>query len=500
MKSIIANPVNRMKRITSFCGIALLMVLTVLPCFVLQSQPSNVAIAPSFSVLSEKVISVNESGVRAGLLYDAETNQIVWSKDMDYAYPIASLTKMMVALLVLEDVQNCNADWNDKLELKNTIVTRVKKRRVCKVINDTYSLDAMLHLAMIVSHNEACNVIARHLSGTVEAFVERMNARAAELNMNNTFFSNPNGLPAMRSELDNHSSARDMLILSLELLKYPELVAISRIGYDEIASERKSSIYRNHNRLVIDFENEVDGLKTGFTRNARYCLAASAVKNGRRLIAIAIGSPTKNARADFVASLFSSYYDYLGVGKLGLTDEQYLAYRESKARKEITDAVAAIDSRPQPALKSVWSREKVLHSVRHGETLTLIAQKYSCSVADLKKWNKLKNSLITKGQKLVVFTMVKKQIEVDDEQLQPGDSEEENSENTNQEKSSTSGLNAQEAITERKLFYIVQPGDTLWNIAKRHNGLTVEELRRINNLKPKEMIRPGMKLKVINEG
>lgn len=499
MKSIIANPVNQMKKKSSFAGYVLPILFAIVP-FTLASQPLINSTPLTFKVVNENLISVNESGVRAGLLYDAETNQIVWKKDIDYAYPIASLTKMMVALLVLEDIQNCNADWNDKLELKNTIITRVKKRKVCKVVHDTYSLDAMLHLAMIVSHNEACNVIARHLSGTVEAFVERMNARASELNMTNTFFSNPNGLPAMRSEHDNHSSAKDILILALELLKYPELTAISRIGYDQIASERSSSIYRNHNRLVIDFENEVDGLKTGYTRNARYCLAASAIKNGRRLIAIAIGAPSKNSRADFVASLFNSYYDLMEVGRLGFTDEQYQAYRENKARKEGISEVATLDTRPQPVLKTVWSREKILHSVRNGENLSAISQKYSCSVSELKKWNKLKNSFIVKGQKLVVYTMVKKQIEVDDDQLQPGDSEEEIAESANQEKSSAAGIEAGEAITERKIFYIVQPGDTLWNIARKHNGLTVEELRKINNLDPKEVLKPGMKLKVINEG
>lgn len=499
MKGIIANPVNRMMKKAFFPAFALCFLFAIHP-FSLASQPTKNSTPLSFVVMNENLFSVSELGVRAGLLYDVEANQIVWKKDIEYAYPIASLTKMMVALLVLEDIQNCNADWNDKLELKNTIVTRVKKRKVCKVVTDSYSLDAMLHLAMIVSHNEACNVIARHLSGTVEAFVERMNARAAELNLNSTFFSNPNGLPALRSEHDNHSSAKDILLLALELLKYPELMAITRIGYDQIASERSSSIYRNHNRLVIDYENEVDGIKTGFTRNARYCLAASANKNGKRLIAVAIGSPSKNARADFVASLFTSYYDFIGIGKLGFTDEQYLAYRENKINKANASDVAAIDTRPQPILKSVWSREKLVHTVRRGESLALISQKYSCSVADLKKWNKLKNAFIAKGQKLVVFSLVKKQIEIDEEQLQPGDSEEENAENANQEKSATSEMKTQDALSEGKQFYIVQPGDTLWNIAKKHNGLTVDELRKINNLDPKEILKPGMKLKVINEG
>lgn len=499
MKSIIANRINQMRIFTTIISGYGLLFLFMLLSFTATAQPSP-GTPPFFKVADKNIIEVNDWNVRAGLLYDTQDNLIVWSKDLDYAYPIASLTKMMVALLVIEDVKNCHADWNDKLELKNTIVTRVGKKKVCRVVTETYTLEAMLHLAMIVSHNEACNVIARHLSGTVEAFVERMNARAAELNMTSTFFSNTNGLPAMRPEHDNHASARDILILALELLKYPELIAISRIGYDQIQSDRGTSIYRNHNRLVIDFENEVDGLKTGYTRNAKFCLAASAIKKGRRLVAVAIGSPSKDARADFVANLFSTYYDFLKIGKLGYTDEQYMAYLESKNSNENSAVTRPLDLRPSPVLKSVWSREKVFHHVKSGETLAAISQKYSCSVADLKKWNKLKNSFIAKGQKLVVYTLVKKQIEVDDEQLQKGDSDEDNTDNASQEKSSASPINLKDADTRSKHYYIVQPGDTLWNIAKKYQGLTVDDLRRINNLHPNDVLKPGMKLKVINEG
>ncbi len=459
-----------------------------------HAQPAANEPSLPFSLLPNNAVNVPDYSIRSGLLYDTETNEIVWQKDIQYAYPVASLTKMMVALLVVEDVNQCRADWNDTLELESTVIKKVKRKKIKQVVKDRYTLQALLHLAMIVSHNEACNVIARHLSGSVEAFVERMNKRAAELEMVNTFFSNPHGLPAHQPQFDNHSTALDMLRLSLQLIRYPELLAITRIGYGEIAGARTRNIYRNHNRLVIDFENEVDGLKTGYTRNARYCLAATAVKKDRRLIAIAIGAPSRKARASFIAALFDSYYEKLNIGKLGYSDEEFLAYQQRQERKPVQLSDASVKETSVRTFNTVWIREKKIHTVSTGETLTSLAQRYQCRVLDIKKWNRLSSTRLIKGQKLMVYVLTKKQIEVNDDQLQPGDSEEENQDAPLAGQKTKSPDNS----AEKTRIYIVQPGDTLWKIARKFSGMTVEELRQLNNLQPGQILFPGMKLKVIN--
>ncbi|MCC6384636.1 MAG: LysM peptidoglycan-binding domain-containing protein [Bacteroidia bacterium] len=482
-------------KIIQYCFSSFVIGLT-LP-LVVHCQPVPESSAMKIQVNKVNLFDVYDPGIRTGLLYDLETNEVVWGKDINYAYPIASLTKMMVALLVLEDVQNCSADWNDRLEMRTTRVNYVKRKKVYRTITSSYSLDAMLHLAMIASHNEACNVIAFHLAGSVEAFVERMNERAESLEMTNTFFSNPNGLPAVQAKYDNSSSAHDILILTLELLKYPELLAITKIGYDEIESDRGSSLFRNHNRLVIDFENEVDGLKTGFTRNARYCLAATANKNDRRLIAIAIGAPTRVARNDFVAGLFSSYYDYLKIGRLGLSDSEYLAYLDRKSGINSKDSVSNLPAGLKTVMKTVWSRERIHHTVRAGETLSSIGNKFGCSVTSLKKWNRLRNSTIIKGQKLVVYTLVKKQIEVEEEMLQPGDSDEDLPDSTAAESSNKIWQSSNEQ-SQNELYYVVKPGDTLWSISKQFDGISIQDLRNWNELQKTSVLKPGMKLKISN--
>ena len=141
-----------------------------------------------FTVDPHQGIVQNESGMRAGLLYDCKAKKVVWEKDLHYAYPIASLTKMMVALLVIEDINDCKVDWNDEITMTRVLVKRVKRKKVKYTVHETYTLDALFRLAMIASHNESCNTIAKHLNGTVDDFMSRMNVRARELEMNNTFF------------------------------------------------------------------------------------------------------------------------------------------------------------------------------------------------------------------------------------------------------------------------------------------------------------------------
>lgn len=462
-----------------------------------------------FPILPVPDIVENENGMRAGLLYDCTTKKIVWEKDLHYAYPIASLTKMMVALLTVEDVLNCKVDWDDEIEMTRVLVKRVKRRKVRYTVKETYTLDALFRLAMIASHNEACNLIAKHLNGSVDDFVARMNIRARELSMNNTYYSNPSGLPAGKSALDNSSTANDYLILALECLKYSEIVNITKIGYADVANNKNSGIFRNHNRLVIDYENEVDGLKTGYTRNARFCLVATSTKSNRRLISIVIGSRSTYERNEIVGDMMSNYYQYLGIGRLGKTWEETLALKSVQdSLKNDSTLTASSDNTVTPPVivyKTVWTKEKKIHHVRGGETLSGIADKYHCTVSSIRKWNRLRSTRVLKGQKLIVFTNVKKKVAVREEMIEKGDSDEEQQEEKlNQKKTDPSNNNnssqSVSSINEAGyILYTVQRGDTLWNIAKKYQGVTVEQIKKDNNLTSSQL-KAGTKLKIVVNG
>lgn len=191
----------------------------------------NAVITSPGRFVIEKVegIAVRENEVRAGLLYDAEKSMVVWEKDMYYAYPIASLTKMMVALLATEDVRNGLADWSDEVTVERVYKKSPRSRRVYRA-TETYTLESLVQLAMIPSNNQACADIAIHLDSSVSTFIARMNQRAGELGMNNTFYSNPSGLPGVLKEIDNSASPHDLLILALEMVKYEELLRITSIA------------------------------------------------------------------------------------------------------------------------------------------------------------------------------------------------------------------------------------------------------------------------------
>lgn len=421
----------------------------------------------------------NESAMRAGLLFDCDNQKIVWEKDLNYAYPIASLTKMMVALLVVEDVNDCKVDWNDEIVMTRQLVKKVKRRRVKYTFSETYTLDALFRLAMIASHNEACNTIARRLNGTVDNFVSRMNSRARELSMNNTYFSTPSGLPSGKRNLDNSSSPSDLLLLSLEMIKYHEILNITKIGYADISSDKASGIYRNHNHLVIDYENEVDGLKTGYTKNARFCLVTTSSKANHRLISIVLGARNPYQRNEIVADMLSNYYERIGAGRLT---------GNISPRKNETEADSLlISSDSSVTYKTVWVRIKKIHTVKYGETLSAISDKYNCSVSSIKKWNRLRTTRLLKGQKLFVYANVKKKVAVREDQIQKDDSGEE----------VPDGNNSSSEIAQQNIIYhTVEPGDTLWKISLKYPPVTIEQLKKMNNITNSKNLKPGTKLKI----
>jgi D-alanyl-D-alanine carboxypeptidase len=428
-----------------------------------------------------------EDYVRAGLLYDVEKGVVVWERNMHKECPIASLTKMMVALLAYEDVQNGKVCWEDTVNVKRSY--RSGRRGVYHT-TEQYTLEGLVQLALIPSNNLACSDIGIFLEGSVKDFVARMNSKAKSLGMNNTFYSNPSGLPASYSRYDNHSTPRDLLILSLQLINTPDLLKLTSIGYVEVNNGKRDMVHRNNNRLVIDYEDYVDGLKTGYTRRARSCLAATANKDNYRLISIVLGVGGPYLRNEIVASMLNDYYEQIGCGMM-VKNEQPPLLQRSVLTEE------ALANEDKMGYRLIWTKEKKIHRVRAGETLSGIGARYGIPYSRIKSWNGLRSNSIYQGQRLSIYVSTQKRVAVRlDAEGNAEDLPVDESTETEPQKTKTAQSSKPAPAVKNYELYVVQPGDTLWNIANRYDGISADDLRRLNNIRSPKALKPGTRLKI----
>ncbi|HRH65057.1 MAG TPA: LysM peptidoglycan-binding domain-containing protein [Bacteroidia bacterium] len=481
----------------------------------------------NYSLLSRQFVyqadtsfRVNEPEVRAGLLYDVVNKKIVWQKNMGSAYPIASLTKMMVALLAVEDVRSGKISWEDNVHWVRETVTGRKHKRKKVYTSVNYTLRDVFKAAMIASNNECAEQMARYIScGDLKASIDRMNRRAKELGMTNTFYGNPTGLPARYASLDNSSTPTDQLTLSLELLKYDEVLEIAGMGYASIDNGKSTSVIRNHNKLTIEYSGEVDGLKTGYTRRAGFCLVATVNKCEHRLISVVFGCRGPQIRNEVVRDMFSDYYSTIALDRLGPFGSSPLPSVAAKLNVESVSGEYA----------TVVEKVRKTHVVRKGETLSQIASKYDCTVGQLRAWNKkaLKQKYPMSGQRLSVYTTVCHKVfirkpangteEEDDKPILSEDEKEMLSQAVPEEYGSQTAGNAVvpattkpaqavqppvlvPVIDDRFVYHTIAPGDTLFSIAKKYEGATVEQIKSINKISNIRGLKPGMKIKVPVQG
>lgn len=228
---------------------------------------------------------------KSALLIEPTTGKILYEKNSDEKFAPASVTKVMTMLLTMEAVDSGKISLQDKV----TCSENAKKMGGSTMLLDTgeiRTVEELLKGVAIASGNDAAVALAEYLGGSESGFVEMMNSRAKELGMVNTTFKNCNGLP-----IDGHvSTAKDIAIMSMELLKHPTILKYSSIYMETISEGRKSPIELvNHNKLVRFFEG-CDGLKTGYTEEAKYCITATATRNGVRMLSVIMGAPTYKVR------------------------------------------------------------------------------------------------------------------------------------------------------------------------------------------------------------
>ena len=255
---------------------------------------------------AESIVTVAPEGLtltsESVILMETESGTVIAEKEADKARPIASVTKIMTLLLIAEAVDT------GKLKLTDTVTVSeyaasMGGSQVFLEPGETQDVETMMKCISISSANDACVAMAEHLAGSEAAFVERMNAKAKELGMNHTTFHNCCGL-----DVAGHvSCARDVALMSAELMKnHPWITKYTTTWMDAIihTTRRGSSEFglANTNKLLKQY-NGITGLKTGSTDEAKYCLSATAERNGVKLVAVVLAAPDTKTRFREAAAL-----------------------------------------------------------------------------------------------------------------------------------------------------------------------------------------------------
>ena len=291
----------KMKKILSAFFAFLLAFTFVTPSFAENSQKNEaentMLVKPDFEVEAKSAV-----------LMDASSGEILFEQNADAAYSPASVTKIMTLLLVMEAVDEGRIALSDKV-LISAYAASMGGSQVFLREGEELSVEELIKCAVIASANDASVALAELVAGSEAAFVSMMNKRADELSMNNTNFENVTGLDD--DTVDHKTSSRDIAIMSRALISHEKILDYTSIWQDSIRNGEFT--LTNTNRLVRFYEG-CNGLKTGSTSKAGYCMSATAKRGGMQLIAVVMGAESRDTRNSIARTLldfgFSTYALY----------------------------------------------------------------------------------------------------------------------------------------------------------------------------------------------
>lgn len=264
-----------------------LLTAVLLTCFSVYAEPSTQV---------DTNVSTQLVQAKSGILMEASTGEVLYEWNPDERLQIASVTKTMTMLLIMEALDS------EKIHLEDMVTTSENAAsmggsQVFLEVGEQMSVDDMLKAIAVASGNDAAVAMAEFIGGTHEAFVEKMNKRAEELGCTNTHFINCNGLD---ETADHYSTARDIAVISKELLKHEKIFDYTTIWMDSL---RGGSFGLSNTNKLIRFYQGANGLKTGSTSTAKYCLSAAAKRDGMQLIAVVLCAPSTAERFSSATAL-----------------------------------------------------------------------------------------------------------------------------------------------------------------------------------------------------
>ena len=259
-----------------------------------------VILLPAKNVLSAKKVNHYRSQYKSALLADVESGRILFHDRMHQIIYPASLVKMMVSLIVLEEIDAGRISFQDSVKVSRW-ASKIGGHQVYLKQGEIFQLRELMKAIVISSANDASVAVAEHVSGRDKQFIKKMNKRAVELGMKKTRFFSVHGLPPGRGQKLDESTAFDMYLLAMELLKHPQYLRWSSTRLDSFRNGTFQLLNTNH-RLIRNYRG-MDGMKTGYHRRAGFNLVSTAEREGQRFISIIIGAKNSRLRSKSVTHL-----------------------------------------------------------------------------------------------------------------------------------------------------------------------------------------------------
>ncbi|MEI3604683.1 D-alanyl-D-alanine carboxypeptidase family protein [Pseudogracilibacillus sp. SE30717A] len=285
-----------MKRYTYIIGMALFIAIFVFSPVGAEEQKTELELTKD---------------AKASLLIERDTGEIIYEKNAHQKLPPASMTKVMTLLLVMEAIEHKKLTLDEMV----TVSERASSMGGSQVFlseGEQMSVEDLIKAVAIASGNDASVTLAERIAGTEEAFVNLMNKKVEQLNLKNTKFQNSSGLPAK----EHYSTAYDMAMIAKELLKYEDIVNYTSIYEDYLRKGKENEFWLVNTNKLVRFYPYVDGLKTGYTSEAKFCLTATAKKDDMRVVAVVMGADTAKNRNTMTMNLIDYAFSHYESEKL----------------------------------------------------------------------------------------------------------------------------------------------------------------------------------------
>jgi len=273
---------------------------------------------------------------KSAILIERDTGTVLFEKNSHEPLPPASMTKIMTMLLIMEALEEGKLRLDEKVRTSEYAAS-MGGSQIFLEPGEEMTVDELLRGIAIASANDASVAMAERIAGSEEAFVEKMNEKAKELGLKNTVFTNSTGLP----DEGHYSTAHDMAVIAKELLKYKDITKYTGMYESYLRENTDKKFWLVNTNRLVKFYPGVDGLKTGYTREAKYCLTATAQKNGMRVIAVVFGVPTSKERNAEVAKMFDYAFNQYETHPLYERNTSLGQVPVSKGDKKKVDAVTS---------------------------------------------------------------------------------------------------------------------------------------------------------------